>query len=281
MANCPCKDGARGSQGIQGPQGPQGIQGIQGIPGTPGLTGPQGLTGLPGANGAVGPVGPVGPIGLTGSSGAPGAVGVNGVNGSNGTDGTSVLNGIVAPTSEGVNGDFYIDTITNLIYGPKAGGVWPLGISLIGPQGPPGISGSMYADFYALMPGDNLLPIAVGAPVAFPQDGPISAGGITRINATTFNIQQVGDYRIHYNVNIIEVGQLGVSINGTIYPPSVMGKAAGTNQITNEFIISILIPNSQIRVVNPPGNPTALTITPIAGGTVSVSAHLIITGLNI
>ena len=48
-------------------------------------------------------------------------------------DGNTILYGTAAPTIEGNDGDFYIRTTTNYIYGPKAGGVWPAGISLVGP----------------------------------------------------------------------------------------------------------------------------------------------------
>lgn len=53
-----------------------------------------------------------------------------------GADGHSVLSGSIPPTnSVGANGDFYINTSTWTIYGPKAAGVWPSGHSLIGPGG--------------------------------------------------------------------------------------------------------------------------------------------------
>jgi hypothetical protein len=51
------------------------------------------------------------------------------------------LNGIVNPTTEGVNGDFYINTATNQIFGPKAAGVWPAGVNLVGPTGATGPTG--------------------------------------------------------------------------------------------------------------------------------------------
>jgi hypothetical protein len=55
-------------------------------------------------------------------------------NGTNGTNGNTVLNGSGAPAGgTGVNGDFYIDTAAWDIYGPKAAGAWPSGVSLIGP----------------------------------------------------------------------------------------------------------------------------------------------------
>lgn len=59
-----------------------------------------------------------------------------GVPGLDGADGNTILNGVVAPTTEGVDGDFYINTTTSTIYGPKTVGAWGAGTSLIGPAGP-------------------------------------------------------------------------------------------------------------------------------------------------
>ena len=54
-----------------------------------------------------------------------------------------MLNGATAPNNnQGVNGDFFINTATNTIYGPKANGAWPAGVSLVGPQGPTGAAGA-------------------------------------------------------------------------------------------------------------------------------------------
>jgi hypothetical protein len=66
-------------------------------------------------------------------------IGPAGTNGTNGTNGNTVLYGTGAPGSGlGVNGNFYIDTAASELYGPKASGAWPAGVSLIGPAGPPG-----------------------------------------------------------------------------------------------------------------------------------------------
>jgi hypothetical protein len=64
--------------------------------------------------------------------------------GANGTDGNTVLNGTGAPASSlGNDGDFYLDTQADVLYGPKAGGAWPMtGTSLVGPAGPAGTPGS-------------------------------------------------------------------------------------------------------------------------------------------
>jgi len=46
-----------------------------------------------------------------------------------GTNGKTILNGVVNPTGGvGVDGDFYINTATETIFGPKAAGVWPSGV---------------------------------------------------------------------------------------------------------------------------------------------------------
>ena len=71
----------------------------------------------------IGPTGPQGPQGIQGQQGE------------DGERGSAVLNGIVNPTSEGFDGDFYINTSTSYIFGPKAGGIWPAGTSLVGPSG--------------------------------------------------------------------------------------------------------------------------------------------------
>jgi hypothetical protein len=57
-------------------------------------------------------------------------------------NGGALLYGTAAPTTEGSNGDYYIRTTTNFIYGPKASGVWPSGTSLVGPPGVDGTDGS-------------------------------------------------------------------------------------------------------------------------------------------
>jgi hypothetical protein len=85
-----------------------------------------------------GPAGATGPAGSAGPTGAAGAAGPGGPQGPAGSNGHTVLNGTGTPSnSVGSDGDFYIDTAANVLYGPKAGGTWPSpGVSLIGPAGP-------------------------------------------------------------------------------------------------------------------------------------------------
>ena len=55
----------------------------------------------------------------------------------------TILNGKGLPLSSlGINGDFYIDTRSLLIYGPKVKGKWPVPQNLQGPIGATGVTGS-------------------------------------------------------------------------------------------------------------------------------------------
>ncbi len=102
-------------QGPQGPQGPAGPTGPQGPAGPIGATGPQGIAGA---------TGPQGPQGIAGAAGPQGP---------SGTNGNTILNGTTVPTSAtGNNGDFYINTTTNIIYGPKTVAGWGTGTTLSG-----------------------------------------------------------------------------------------------------------------------------------------------------
>jgi hypothetical protein len=83
--------------------------------------------------------GPIGPTGATGATGAPGAIGATGATGATGaagSDGKTIRNGVGTPSGGlGVDGDFYIDTSTEEIYGPKTAGAWGSPTSLVGPAG--------------------------------------------------------------------------------------------------------------------------------------------------
>lgn len=88
-----------------------------------------------GDTGAQGPAGPTGPQGAAGTAGAAGAAGAKGA------DGTKILSGTTAPTG-GNDGDFYLNTSTKTLFGPKASGAWPAtGLSLAGATGATGATG--------------------------------------------------------------------------------------------------------------------------------------------
>jgi len=146
---------------------------------------------------------------------------------------------------------------------------------LTGTNGQTGVFGGEFADFYALMPGDNNSQVAIGAPVQFPQDGPAS-GSITRLNATDFALTNVGTYYITFQVSVTEAGQLVLTLNGTEIASTVVGRATGANHIYGTAIVTTTGPGDILSVNNPAGNPAALGITPFAGGASAVSAHLVI-----
>ncbi len=157
--------GPKGDTGATGPQGPQGLQGIQGDVGPTGPTGPQGPQGVAGPEG---PQGPQGLQGIQGDVGPQGPQGDPGPAGPEGPGGAAVLNGTVDPQpADGSDGDFFINTTSNEIFGPKTAGAWGTGTSLIGPQGPKGDTGDTGPK------GDTGATGATGA------TGPIGATGAT------------------------------------------------------------------------------------------------------
>lgn len=77
----------------------------------------------------------------------PAGVLFKGTDGDDGTDGNTILTTSGAPgVGVGVNGDYAIDTAAGLIYGPKAAGVWPAGVSFFGEDGADGSDGTNGTD---------------------------------------------------------------------------------------------------------------------------------------
>lgn len=69
--------------------------------------------------------------------------GPGGPPGLDGANGKTLRNGPGTPSSgTGIDGDFYMDTTNELLYGPKTSGIWGIGISLVGTPGIDGISGA-------------------------------------------------------------------------------------------------------------------------------------------
>lgn len=76
-----------------------------------------------------------------------------------------------------------------------------------------------------------------------------------------------------------EAGQLLLTLNGQDLAYTVAGRATGTSQIIGMAVVTTTAVNSVLTVRNPAGN-AALTITPLAGETRPVSAHLVITQIE-
>ncbi|SHN84790.1 hypothetical protein [Desulfitobacterium chlororespirans] len=136
---------------------------------------------------------------------------------------------------------------------------------------------SNFADFFALMPPDNAATVAPGTDVSFPQDGPTSGTTITRTSDTEFNLSAIGTYQVLFQVSVSEAGQLVLTLDGDDLAYTAVGRATGTSQIVGMAYVTTTVTDSVLTVRNPADNATALTITPIAGGTVPVSAQLVIT----
>ena len=308
--NCP--PGPQGPAGLQGPVGPQGIPGArgpigpQGPAGATGPAGPQGPAGETGPAGPQGPIGETGPAGPQGPIGETGPVGPQGPAGEAGPVGPQGPAGVAGPTGpQGPVGEAGPVGPQGPVgeagpVGPQgpageAGPVGPQGpageTGPIGPQGPAGETGPAgpqgpaggilnYADFYALMPPDNSATVAPGTDVSFPQDGPNSGSGIARSGPDSFNLADIGTYQVFFQVSVTEAGQLILTLNGEDLAYTVAGRATGASQIVGMAIVETTVIDSVLTVRNPEGTAAALTITPLAGGTRPVSAHLVITQIQ-
>lgn len=240
-ATGPVGIGTTGATGIQGPTGVQGATGAQGNTGATGAIGPQGVTGATGAVGVTGPQGATGVTGDTGATGPQGNVGVTGatgpqgavgVTGATGVAGNTVLNGSIAPTAGvGVNGDFYINTTNENIYGPKVAGAWPPGVSLIGATGVTGAQG-------------------VTGPTGVA--GPQGATGVVGVTGAT------GPQGVTGATGVTGAGG-ALGYYGSFFDTNATQTAANT---TTEYPIKIntTAESNGVRIVNDPsGNPTLIT----------------------
>jgi hypothetical protein len=163
------------------------------------LTGPKGDKGEDGAQG------PVGPAGSDGSDGSDGKTILSGTTiptikggnigdyylntstydlygpktengwgspvsliGADGTDGNTMLNGTSDPlTTDGKTGDFFLNTTSNNLFGPKTENGWGTGISMVGPQGEQGPSGtSSWTDQETIVSTDKKVGVGTTAPNA-------------------------------------------------------------------------------------------------------------------
>ena len=136
------------------------------------------------------------------------------------------------------------------------------------------------ADFYALMPPDNVATVPAGTDVSFPQDGPNSGTGIARAGDDSFTLGNIGTYQVLFQVSAAEAGQLMLTLNGADLPYTVAGRAAGGSQIVGMAIVETTAENAVLTVRNPEGTADPLTLSPRAGGTRPVSAHLVITQIQ-
>ena len=148
-------DGANGTNGQDGKDAPvpqikngfwyigetnthikaQGEKGTDGTNGTNGRDGQNGLTPHIGYNGNWFIGNQDTHIKVQGDKGDKGETGATGAQGLPGKDGSKIYSGQGKPVSQGVEGDYYIDTEAKIFYGPKTNTGWPsTGISLTAQQ---------------------------------------------------------------------------------------------------------------------------------------------------
>ncbi|MEI7741504.1 MAG: hypothetical protein WCJ29_03285 [bacterium] len=149
-----------------------------------------------------------------------------------------------------------------------------------------GSAAPVYAMFFGLTAGTGMVgtdyaaTVAVCAPtvaacagVPFPQDGAAS-GGIVSTTNDTFTIPVAGNYEVSFKVNTTEPGQLEIALDDVgdgsyVLKPECTGEnmdpTAGGHPINGSCIITTTVSNAVVKLVNPPGNGAALTITPADG----------------
>ena len=216
----------RGPTGVPGPTGPVGNTGPQGI---------QGDTGSIGATGLTGPTGSQGPIGDPGVQGDPGAVGPEGPlgpQGPQGAQGYSTLSGIIPPTTQGVNGDTYVDTVTGLTY-IKSEGTWtPDGGDLTGPQGVQGDNSVYYEDSYSASVSNTIVTFSTPKP----DDRVVHKLNITTSNGydVTLNLPSLGGIaaRTLYRIEV----QMFMSSGSNV----IFDSAGATDRFVGSFLPSEL-----------------------------------------
>ncbi len=125
------------------------------------------------------------------------------------------------------------------------------------------------------MPTDNPDPIAAGEDVDFPS-GTTGGTGITRASDSSFTLDGPGTYYVTFDATPAEAGQLVLTLDGAELPYTVVGSTAAGSRLVGQALVTTTATASTLTVRNPATATTSLTLTPSAGGTDPVSAHLTI-----
>ncbi|MBK7762937.1 MAG: collagen-like protein [Bacteroidetes bacterium] len=283
VANIKGAPGATGLTGATGPQGPAGVPGATGLAGPSGAAGINGIngstwfngTGIPsnllgvngdyylntitddvylktsgtyaivanikGATGATGPQGPAGVPGATGPAGPSGAAGMNGINGSTWFNGTGIPSNLL-----GVNGDYYLNTITDDVY-LKTSGTYAIVANIKGATGTTGATGPQGP---------------AGVPGATGPAGPSGAAGINGINGSTW-----------FNGTGIPSNLLGV--NGDYYLNTITDDVYLKTSGTYAIVANIKGATGPIGATGTPGpSPSGTGIVSVLGGVLQTPNQL-------
>ena len=173
--------------------------------------------------------------------------------GPTGANGFSVLSGTSNPTGPtGVNGDFYINTTSSTIFGPKAGGVWPAGVSLIGSNGINGLN---------ILNG-NVNPTTI-----------VGLNGEFYINTTTstlFGPKAGGVWPAGVSLVGSYTAGTGISITGSV----ISNTGDGDNDVTNELISSATLSGKNLTI-SQGANSKTVDLSSITGLTGTISPDFI------
>lgn len=106
---------------------------------------------------------------------------------------------------------------------------------------------------------DYPIPVASGAAVPFPRDAAGVNAPLTRASASSFTVVVSGVYEISWTVGFVEASQLQLSISGSgVVDTTTLSGAP--NSINSNTAIVALSAGELIELINPPGNPAALTV---------------------
>jgi len=270
------------------PIGAKGSKGDAGIPGNSVLSGAGAPGGGTGVNGdfyidttSVEIYGPKtagvwgSPTSLIGTPGPPGAPGAPGA------AGNTVLNGVGVPGGgTGVDGDFYLDTATTTIYGPKTAGVWGAGTSLIGPPGvpgPPGIAGPVgpAGESTGTEAGFNTIAdvssSGAGAPVAAPIGSVRFYYDTTGLvmykwtgaawSVTTANYLDMVNQSLHIQDDAALTGWVvGTYVGSTVPPAAIATVSAAVPSTAPAIIIPVDSTSGSVTLTLPATHPQGMVI---------------------
>jgi len=104
----------------------------------------------------------------------------------------------------------------------------------------------------------------------FPRNGasvPL-VNGITRIDASSFNLAAIGTYEVSWTVQTTEPVQWQVELNGAAVVNAItpdQNPTSGGHPVTGIFLVTTTLANSVLAIINAAGNAGAVTITPADG----------------
>jgi hypothetical protein len=186
----------------------------------------------------------------------------------------TILNGKGAPlNSKGVNGDFYIDTRSLSIYGPKLSGKWPAAQSM---QGAAGINGKNGVDGKATITASaGTVPGTPGATGPAGAAGPAGSTGPAGLTGAQGAAGSSGSSR----VKISTIGSFSIN-SATPYSNNTSSTFQTLTAGTSHRMTIIMYGTGTTAVDEPFGIELIGTNSPTINQTFMVSEHNTVTGVS-